>query len=215
MLSDTQIRAALNLGQIVIEPPPQDGDIQPASVDVHLGRRFGRLKKQHSIYNLTASSDVEYFERDSITLKPGQFILGQLAESLTLNASHIARIEGKSSVGRKGIAIHVTAGFVDPGWSGVLTIELFNASNISYLLRAGDPIGQLAFDRLEVPSKRPYGHKELNSHYQNSEEVKGSYHDSGSEGDSRLNQSDGPSVDNDGSSDAPVRSSGVQHTPSV
>lgn len=174
MLSDTQIRAALNLREIIIEPPPRDEDIQPASVDVHLGHKFGHLQKKNSIYRLTDQSDVVYVERDSITLKPGQFVLGQLAESLTLNASHIARIEGKSSVGRKGIAIHVTAGFVDPGWSGILTIEIFNVSDVSYILTPGDPIAQLAFDKLTVPSQRPYGHSELNSHYQRSEGVKGS-----------------------------------------
>ena len=177
MLSDVQIREALIKKHIVIEPSPADVDIQPASVDVHLGRKFGRLKNERPVYRLTDASDVEYFERDNITLRPGEFVLGQLAESVTINESHIARIEGKSSIGRKGIAIHVTAGFVDPGWSGILTLEIFNASQVVYILTAGDPIAQLAFDKLSTPSARPYGHSELNSHYQYSEEVKGSHYD--------------------------------------
>ena len=191
MLSDVQIREAIIRKQIIIDPSPEDAAIQPASVDVHLGRKFGRLKDERSVYKLTDASDVVYFDRDYITLRPGQFILGQLAESVTINDSHIARIEGKSSIGRRGIAIHSTAGFVDPGWSGILTLEIFNASQIVYILAAGDPIAQLAFDKLSIPSARPYGHPELNSHYQHSEEVRGSYHDSNSEGDSGLDQSDG------------------------
>ena len=205
MLSDVQIREALIRKQIVIDPYPADIDIQPASVDVHLGRKFGRLINERPIYRLTDVSDIEYFERDNITLKPGRFILGQLAESVTINDSHIARIEGKSSIGRRGIAIHVTAGFVDPGWSGVLTLEIFNTSQVTYILTEGDPIAQLAFDKLSIASARPYGHPELNSHYQYSEEVKGSHHDS--EGDSGLDQSDGSEANDDGSRDESVRSS--------
>ena len=204
MLSDVQIREALIRKQIVIDPSPADADIQPASVDVHLGRKFGRLRKKQSIYKLTDASDVDYFEFNYITLRPGEFILGQLAESVTINESHIARIEGKSSIGRKGIAIHVTAGFVDPGWSGILTLEIFNASQIVYILTAGDPIAQLAFDNLSIPSARPYGHPQLNSHYQHSQEVKGSHHDG--KGDSGLDQSDGSEANDDGSRDASVRS---------
>lgn len=174
MLSDIEIRAAMNLGDIRIEPEPEDRDIQPASIDVHLGARFGLLQRQDFIIvPLTAPSKVRYFDATEIVLGPGQFALGQLAERVTLSARMVARIEGKSSNGRKGLAIHVTAGFVDPGWDGILTVELFNASQITYLLRAGDPIGQLAFDALNIPAARPYGHKELDSHYQNSEAVKG------------------------------------------
>lgn len=178
MLSDIDIVKAIKAGEIVIDPRPSSKQIQPASVDVHLGRKFGRLKKTRSTQLLTDPSDVEYFERDNIALHPGKFLLGQLAERLTINGAISCRIEGKSSIGRKGVAIHVTAGFVDPGWDGYLTIEIFNASNITYILKEGDPIAQLAFYELKTPAKRPYGHPDLNSHYQGSEEVRGSLHDS-------------------------------------
>ena len=175
MLSDGEIREALEKKWIVIDPFPEDHQIQPASVDVHLGGRFGRLFKEgRQPPPLTDTSRVDYFDHKVTVLRPGQFLLAQLAERLTLNSSIIARIEGKSSVGRKGVAIHTTAGFVDPGWDGYLTIERFNASDIPYALRAGDPIAQLAFDKLAVPALRPYGHEELNSHYQQSTSVQGS-----------------------------------------
>jgi dCTP deaminase len=175
LLSDVEIREALEDGDIILDPPPIDGDIQPASIDVHLGDRFGFLRERgrRRLVRLTDRSLVDYKQANELALGPGQFALGQLAERLTLSPSMVARLEGKSSNGRKGLAIHVTAGFVDPGWDGILTIELFNASNTAYLLCKGDPIGQLAFDRLAVPSERPYGRKELRSRYQGSNEVQG------------------------------------------
>ena len=176
MLSDVEIRAALAQGEIVIYPPPVDSDIQPASIDVHLGSRIGILLQPISeiATRLTEPSNISYQEIIEFVLIPKAFILAQLAERVTLSSGIVARIEGKSSIGRKGVAIHVTAGFVDPGWDGILTLEIYNASNIPYILRPGDPIGQLAFDRLVIPSERPYGHKDLGSHFQGSDEVKGS-----------------------------------------
>lgn len=176
MLSDVEIREALHLQQIKIIPEPKDSDIQPASIDVHLGNRFGFLSQppMDSAVLLSDKSVVRYGELDELILRPGDFVLGQLAEWITLDAWHVARIEGKSSIGRKGVAIHVTAGFVDPGWDGILTVEMFNASNVTYILRPGDAIGQVAFDKLVRPSARPYGHKDLGSHYQGSKEVRGS-----------------------------------------
>lgn len=175
MLSDGEIREALEEKWIVIDPFPEDYQIQPASVDVHLGNRFGRLfKPGRQPLELTAESRIDYFDKEVVALHPGQFLLGQIKERLSLNNSIVARIEGKSSVGRKGIAIHITAGFVDPGWDGHLTIEMFNASDIPYFLRVGDPIAQLAFDRLAVPSLRSYGDPSLNSHYHEAETVQGS-----------------------------------------
>lgn len=176
MLSDVEIRQALQWGSIVLDPPPFDKDIQPASIDVHIGRRFGRLQAPNGNipYYIRESSKVEYAEADELVFKPGDFILAQLAEKLTIDASIVARVEGKSSIGRKGVGIHVTAGFVDPGWNGYLTLEMFNASKITYIIKAGDPIAQLAFDRLSIRSARPYGSEGLGSHYQDSEGTQGS-----------------------------------------
>lgn len=177
VLSDVEIREALAQGSIKVFPTPIDRDIQPASIDVHLGSRFGQLVSNDGApRRLTAPSDVKYIDigdKGEYVLYPGEFVIGHLLETVAIDASLVARIEGKSSNGRRGVAIHVTAGFVDPGWDGVLTVELYNASNITYSLCKGDPIGQLAFDRLVVPSARPYGHKDLGSHYQNSISVGG------------------------------------------
>lgn len=173
MLSDVEIIEAMRAGDIIIDPYPADRDIQPASIDVHLGKRFGVLQTPlHRIARIVDPSEVEYRE-GPLRLYPYGFALGQLAERVTISERYVARIEGKSSNGRKGLTIHVTAGFVDPGWDGILTVELFNASNITYILQAGDPIGQLAFDRLLIASSRPYGHKDLGSHYQGAKEVQG------------------------------------------
>lgn len=176
MLSDNEIRAAIDRGAIIIDPPPEDHDFQPASVDVHLGSRFGILILPFGDQpiRITDTNQVNYIEAESIAILPGAFMLGHIAERLTLSPQYVARIEGKSSLGRKGLAIHVTAGFVDPGWDGNLTIEIFNASQVTYLLKAGDTIAQLAFDRMRTPSDRPYGHPDLKSHYQGSNTVTGS-----------------------------------------
>ena len=184
MLSDVEIRAALQSGEIVLTPPPVDSDIQPASVDVHLGNRFGILVlPEPAVDNgfdvepqmlRGSSSEIEYVDADSFIIYPNQFILCQLSEKLTLGDRFAARVEGKSSNGRKGLGVQITAGFVDAGWDGYLTLELYNFSDIPYILRAGDAIAQLAFDRLGTPAARPYGHKELGSHYQGAEGTQGS-----------------------------------------
>lgn len=174
MLSDVEIWEAMETGDIKLDPPPKRSARQPASIDVHLGNRFGALIHPGHPVRLTDPSTVDYVMADEVVLRPRAFVLAQLQERLTLSARMVARIEGKSSNGRKGLAIHVTAGFVDPGWDGILTIELFNTSSIVYILKAGDPIGQLAFSRLEVAAARPYGHEELGSHFQGSDEVRGS-----------------------------------------
>lgn len=173
MLADFEIRDALNWGEIIIYPYPADMHFQPASVDVHLGNRFGRLKIGLNPQHLTDPSNIEYVETSSYLLGPHEFVLAQLKQKLTLSDSIVARIEGKSSIGRKGVAIHVTAGFVDPGWDGYLTLEIVNQSNQTYFLCAGDPIGQLAFDKIS-PVHRPYGDPSLGSHYQGSASVRGS-----------------------------------------
>ncbi len=177
MLSDGQIRHALKQGWIKLDPYPEDKDIQPASIDVHLGNRFGGLKPIRGAIHLNRPSEVLWMTGKELILHPHEFALAHIKERLTLKANFVARIEGKSSIGRRGIAIHVTAGFVDPGWDGNLTIELFNASQQTYILCEGDAIGQLAFDRLTAASLRPYGHKELGSHYQGATEAQSARHD--------------------------------------
>ncbi|MCL2324395.1 MAG: dCTP deaminase, partial [Actinomycetia bacterium] len=100
---------------------------------------------------------------------PGQFVLGSTIERIELSDDIVARLEGKSSLGRLGLLIHSTAGYVDPGWKGRLTLELSNVANLPILLVPGMPIGQISFTQMTTPVDRPYGHVSLNSKYQDQE----------------------------------------------
>jgi len=179
MISNTQIRKLIKSGDILIDPY-NPKDLQPASYDVHLGPEikfyahgpdsfvgFEIGDLQHVL------STIDLSTQRYVLIKPGQFCLASLAEKITLSPSVGARIEGKSSLGRLGLGVHVTAGFVDPGWSGILTLELVNFSSMSMRLYAGMPIGQVSFDVME-PANPPYGAVELGSHYQNATTTEGS-----------------------------------------
>jgi dCTP deaminase len=173
VLSDVEIRELVQQGAIVIDPYPSDADFQPASLDVHLGSKFRVFHPgdKRSLNTRAVPADCMMEINGTVfVLQPQQFALGIIAESVTLPNNIAARIEGKSSLGRLGVGVHITAGFVDPGWSGHLTIELYNFSPHHYVLEAGQKIAQLAFERLSIPSARPYGHPELGSRYQNSVE---------------------------------------------
>jgi dCTP deaminase len=171
VLSDRTIKDEMALGRIVIEPfDPQD--IQPASVDVHLGDGFRVFRNsrypfidpgidQPNLTELMTATKAEPF-----VLHPGEFVLGTTLECITLPADVLGRLEGKSTLGRIGLLIHSTAGYVDPGWTGYLTLELSNVSNLPILLTPGMKIGQISFDRLSTPVDKPYGHPDLGSHYQ-------------------------------------------------
>lgn len=153
MLSDADIRKALVSDRIRLDPWPPDDCIQPASVDVHLAAKI-LIEGQ------------EFDCTEGIELPPHTFALGSLLERLTLSDMIVCRVEGKSSNGRKGLGVHITAGFVDPGWDGNLTLEFFNFSRTPIHLKAGMKIAQLAFDQLITPAIRPYGSAGLGSHYQ-------------------------------------------------
>lgn len=151
MLSDKNISEALSTGLLKIDPFPDL--IQPASVDIHLSDSF-------CVNGSPVTSG------NSFWMFPGDFILGSTIESVTLPTELSARFEGKSSLGRKGLLTHVSAGFIDPGFSGQITLEMVNLSNEAIVLYPGMPIGQLCFFRLESPSTHPYGHSSYGSHYQ-------------------------------------------------
>ena len=174
VLSDRSIKQAIEAGTIVIEPySPRD--VQPASVDVHLANKilvfrnstlpYIDLKKE--VPNLT--DEVTIDDDEPFMLHPGEFVLGSTLERLTLPNDVVARIEGKSSLGRLGLMIHSTAGFIDPGWSGNLTLELTNVSRLPITLYSGMRIGQISFQELTTEVDRPYGSKELSSRYQGQE----------------------------------------------
>ena len=172
ILSDRTIREELAAKRIVIDPFDA-GSIQPSSVDLRLGRFF-RVFLNHTTRvidvkenqeNLTPLVEIDE-EDDSFILHPGEFVLGSTLERVALPTDLVARLEGKSSLGRLGLLIHSTAGFVDAGWDGHLTLELSNVANLPITLYPGMKIGQISFLQMTTPADRPYGSKETGSKYQ-------------------------------------------------
>lgn len=172
VLSDHTIKEQIAQGRIVIEPLDPDC-IQPASVDVHLDRKLLVFRTwrypfyvdiKQKLDDLTEM--VEIPDDKPFFLNPGEFVLGSTVESITIPNDLVARLEGKSSLGRIGLLIHSTAGYVDPGWCGHLTLELSNVAKLPVTLYCGMRIGQISFIRLTSPVDRPYGCEELGSRYQ-------------------------------------------------
>ena len=171
VLSDRTIKAEIGAGRIVIEPY-DESLIQPSSVDVRVDRKFRVFHNARYPYidvrkpmdDLTELIVIE--GDDPFVLHPGEFVLGQTLESIALPDDIVARLEGKSSLGRLGLLIHSTAGFVDPGWNGHVTLELSNVANLPITIYYAMKIGQLSFVQLSEPAERPYGSEELGSKYQ-------------------------------------------------
>ena len=171
ILSDRTIREQLQAGRIVIDPLDAD-NIQPSSVDLRLDRYF-RVFRNHTMRVIDVKEDqeeltelVEISDDDGFILHPGEFVLGSTAERVALPDDLVARLEGKSSLGRLGLLIHSTAGFVDAGWDGYLTLELSNVANLPITLYPGMKIGQISFLRMTTPADQPYGTAGLGSKYQ-------------------------------------------------
>jgi dCTP deaminase len=171
VLSDRTIRKEIESGRIVIEPF-DPGLVQPSSVDVRVDRRFRVFHNARYPYiDVRQPMDdltelVEITDEEPFILHPGEFVLGQTFERVTLPDDLVARLEGKSSLGRLGLLIHSTAGFVDSGFSGNLTLELSNVANLPITIYHGMPIGQISFMRMDGPVERPYGSQETGSKYQ-------------------------------------------------
>jgi dCTP deaminase len=171
VLSDRTIRSEIEAGRIVIDPF-DDGLVQPSSVDVRVDKQFRVFNNARYPYidvrqpmeGLTEL--VEPDEGEPFILHPGEFVLGQTLERVTLPNDLVARLEGKSSLGRLGLLIHSTAGFVDSGFSGNLTLELSNVANLPITIFHGMPIGQISFMRMDGPVENPYGSGENRSKYQ-------------------------------------------------
>ena len=155
ILSDKTIRSLLASGQLGISPL-EDMQIQPASVDVRLGNTFSVLETGSSAI-VKMDSRIEYRSLTSETfiLLPGQFVLGSTMEYFRLPDNMTAFVEGRSSIGRMGVFIQ-NAGWVDPGFEGEITLELFNASNCAVELQAGRRVGQLVFAQLDRDAENPY-----------------------------------------------------------
>ncbi len=171
VLSDGTILQLVQEGQIRIEPWDPEL-VQPASVDLRLGDSFrvfhnyrvSTIDLRYPPENLT--EEVVVPEDEAFVIHPGEFCLGRTLEWVELPDDVVARIEGKSSLGRLGLIVHATAGFCDPGWKGTLTLELNNLTRVPIQLYPGLPIAQLSFMTLDAPARRPYGSPGLGSHYQ-------------------------------------------------
>lgn len=149
--------------------------LQPASIDIRVDARF-RIFSNH-LYTCIDPRErqddltelVQISDTGSFVLHPGEFVLGSTVERVTLGAGYVARLEGKSSLGRLGLMCHATAGWIDPGFSGHITLELSNVANLPIRIYPGMPIGQLSFARLSSPASRPYGCEAMESKYQGQE----------------------------------------------
>lgn len=176
VLSDGSIEKAIEDGKIVIDPFDRKL-LQPASVDLRLGPDFmtwlaGAGNPIIDPTGMSADASVNYERvvcsqtRPFFYLYPNQFVLGTTLERVKLPDDIIAKLEGKSSLGRIGLLVHITAGYIDPGFEGQITLELLNVTNRPIKLTPGMRIAQLSFEMLDAPCKRPYGSPELGSHYQ-------------------------------------------------
>ncbi len=169
--SDRTIRRLLEEGRVEIDPYDETL-LQPASVDVRADRffrvfhnaRYPFIDVKEPQEELTEL--VEIAGESPFILHPGEFVLGSTLERIRLPDDHVARLEGKSSLGRLGLLIHSTAGFIDPGWNGHVTLELSNVANLPITIYYGMKIGQLSFVQLTEPAETPYGSGELGSKYQ-------------------------------------------------
>ncbi|QTX03373.1 dCTP deaminase [Agromyces archimandritae] len=171
LLSDRDIKAELDQQRIRLEPH-DPSMLQPSSVDVRIDRYF-RLFDNHKYPFIDPAEDqpelthlIEVKPDEAFILHPGEFVLASTYESVTLPDDVAARLEGKSSLGRLGLLTHSTAGFIDPGFTGHVTLELSNVATLPIKLWPGMKIGQMCFFRLSSPAEQPYGSAGYSSRYQ-------------------------------------------------
>lgn len=170
VLSDRDIKAYKAAGKLSIEPWQEDC-VEPSSVDVHLGDNFllfdshtqAIIDPKKGVSGLMRRIDIT--EKEPLILHPREFVLGTTSEWIEVGDELVARLEGKSSLGRMGLIIHSTAGYVDPGFKGQLTLEISNIANLPIILYPGMKIGQVSFMKLSSTAEFPYGHPSRKSHY--------------------------------------------------
>lgn len=182
VLSDATIKAEIEAERIVIDPY-EAANVQPSSVDLRCDRLFRVFHNaRHPYIDVRKPMDdltelVEIDGDEPFILHPGEFVLGQTLERVTIPNDLVARLEGKSSLGRLGLLIHSTAGFIDSGFSGNITLELSNVANLPITIYHAMPIGQISFMRMDRPVERPYGSEGMSSKYQGqAEPTPSSYH---------------------------------------
>ena len=171
ILSDRTLREEIAAGRIVLDPF-EPANVQPSSIDLRVDRYF-RVFRNHTSRVIDVKQNqedltelVEIDEDDCFILHPGEFVLGSTAERVSVPDDLVARIEGKSSLGRLGLLIHSTAGFIDPGFNGHITLELANVANLPITIYPGMKIGQVSFLRMTTPAEHPYGSSSIGSKYQ-------------------------------------------------
>jgi len=173
ILSDRTLREQLAAGRIVIEPL-DESLIQPSSIDVRISNLFrvfrnhtkGVIDVKQDMENLTELIEIPAESDEPFMLHPGEFVLGSTLERIGVPDDLVGRVEGKSSLGRLGLLIHSTAGFIDPGWNGHVTLELSNVANLPVTIYPEMKIGQISFVQLSEPAETPYGTGEIGSKYQ-------------------------------------------------
>jgi dCTP deaminase len=171
ILSDQSLREQIAAGRIVIDPL-DESLIQPSSIDVRISNLF-RVFRNHTAgvidvkQDLTALTELVEIDGDeAFMLHPGEFVLGSTLERIAVPDDLVARIEGKSSLGRLGLLIHSTAGFIDAGFDGHITLELANVASLPITLYPGMKIGQVSFVQMTTPAENPYGSGAKGSKYQ-------------------------------------------------
>ena len=171
ILSDRDLLAEINKGSIIIDPF-DPACVQPSSIDVKVSNLF-RVFRNHSAAVLDVKKDltdltelVEVADGEAFMLHPGEFVLGSTLERVAVPSHLVARVEGKSSLGRLGLVIHSTAGFIDAGFDGHVTLELANLANLPITLYPGMKIGQISFITMTSPADKPYGSGAHGSKYQ-------------------------------------------------
>lgn len=166
ILSDKDIRAAIQSGKIKLEAPYNYlDDIQPASLDVRLGNKFKVyehtrnvvLDPMHPEHNALATRLIEVPDGEPFYIQPGEFVLGATSIKITVPHDLTVRVEGRSSLGRLGIIVHSTAGFIDPGFEGTITLEISNINRLPIALYPGMRVAQFAFEMMSSPAEVPYG----------------------------------------------------------
>ncbi len=178
ILSDADIKKYLDNGKITINPlEDPEIQIQPSSVDLRIGREFKgfRIIRKPCIDPMDKSDLESYMESfyldegEPFIIHPGEFALATTYETVKLPSDLVARVEGRSSMGRLGITMHVTAGYIDPGFHGKITLEISNIGKMPVALYTGQRVCQIVFETMTSPSERPYGHPDRDSKYMGQE----------------------------------------------
>jgi len=173
ILSDRDIERYLREGRLIVEPLEPEIQIQPSSIDLRLGNHFKIFKHMRKGYIDPLKDNVDDYTEDvyiqdgeQFILHPGEFVLGTSKEWIEIPPDLVARVEGRSSLGRLALLVHATAGYIDPGFKGNITLELSNVGKMPIALIPGMRVCQLALEKLSSPCHRPYGHPSRESKYQ-------------------------------------------------